>query len=285
VNSWGYVGDSNTYATGATIWGAGDAPLYQTERFWTNGSGGYRFVVPNGDYQVLLKLAEIYPGTQVGTRVFSVQVEGVTVLAHLDLMEAVGLNTAYDLLVPVHVSDGLLDVDLVAEQNYPAVKALAVLSPRQCTPTPSPSATLTPTATATATATDTATMTVSPTVTQTPTVTLSPTETATVTVTPSATETATPSVTPSVTMTVTPTITHLPTKSPTPTEESSPQATVTATQTEMASETPTGTGTAAATSTQTASPTQTATATVSVPPVVTTYAVLLPIIMIVVGDE
>ena len=148
TTTWGYVGDSGTYATSDPVWGTGDQPLYQTERFWTNGSGGYRFVVPNGDYEVLLKLAEIYPGTKVGTRVFSVNVEGVTAVAHLDLTELVGPNVAYDVLAPAHVTDGVLSVDMVTEQNFPALKAIAVFSPRPCTPTVTPS----PTASATATA-------------------------------------------------------------------------------------------------------------------------------------
>ena len=42
-----------------------DDTLYQDERYWSAG-GSYRFDVPNGDYIVDIKLAEIYPTTVCG---------------------------------------------------------------------------------------------------------------------------------------------------------------------------------------------------------------------------
>ena len=205
INTWGYIGDSAVYTTTDPIYGTLDPALYQTERWWVNSNGGYRFEVPNGDYDVLLRFAEIYPQTNVGTRVFTVVVEGVTVLAHLDVLEVAGMNVAYDLLASAHVTDGVLDVDFLAEQNNPELKAVAVLVPRPCTPTPTPSPTPSQTATPTPTGTPTAT----------------------------ATETATE------TPTVTPTTTATAEESPTPTQTPTATATVAATATEMATATPT----------------------------------------------
>ncbi len=270
-NTWGYVGQSAVYANGAPVWGTGDPALYQTERFWTDGGGGYRFVVADGDYLVLLKFAEIYPGVKVGTRVFTVRIEGVDVLAHLDVMDVAGANVAYDVLLPVHVGDGLLSVDFAAEQNLPAVKAIAVLAARPCTPTPTPSAT----ASSTATASPTPTMTASATVTA--------TETEIATATPTATETGVPLPTPSETPTATPAA---------PTETATPPATPTATMTYLPTKTasPTETETAAATHTATLTATASATAqpeathtnTPTSPPTPTStfHAVFLPIIIV-----
>ena len=53
-----------------------------------NGGGGYRIEVANGDYQLLLRFAEIDPQASPGTRIFSVVAEGVTLVSHLDLMES-----------------------------------------------------------------------------------------------------------------------------------------------------------------------------------------------------
>lgn len=219
--AWGYVGASATYSSADPVLGTGDPLLYQSERFWSGGSGGYRFAVPNGAYELVLKLAEIYGPTQVGTRVFTVRVEGVDVLTHLDVLELAGLNLAYDVVLPVQVSDGMLNVDFVAESSLPSVKALGVLSPRPCTPTPTMTATpaITPTPTATATVTDTPEPTSTATATLTPVV--SDTETPTATATATTTETALPSATP----------TLLATKTTTPEEEFTPTATATATST------------------------------------------------------
>jgi uncharacterized repeat protein (TIGR01451 family) len=277
ANTWGYTGASAVYSTADHVWGTGDVALYQTERFWTNGNGGYRFTLPNGDYEVLLKFAEIYPGAKVGTRVFSVRIEGVEVLAHLDLMEIAGANTAYDALIPISVADGLLSVDFVAEQSLPALKAIAVRMPRPCTATPTPSATATNTAIATPS--------------HTPTATATETEMATPTATATETEAATPTVSATPTLADMPTLTPTPSATPTapemtPTETTQPTPTATMTYlpektaTGTPTTTPTATGTpeptATTTSTETAAATATATATTSPP----TYITVLPIIIV-----
>ena len=96
------------------------------------------------------------------------------------------MNRAYDVLAPVHVSDGVLTLDFIAEKSNPTIKAIALLVPQSCTPTATPSATPTHTGTATATATSTST----------PEDTATPTETAQPEDTPTATATATATATP-----------------------------------------------------------------------------------------
>ena len=222
--SWGYIGESATYTTTDVIWGTGEPALYQTERWWQSADGGYRFELPNGDYEVVIKLAEIYAPAKIGSRVFSVQVQGATVMAHLDVLDLAGLDMAYDVVAPAQVRHGILAVDLIAESGNPAVKAIGVRTVAACTPTatPSPTASQTATPTTTATPTLTATARATPTETGTPTPTESATATPSATASPTASETATltasatPSATPSQTATATPTPSETATLLPTP---------------------------------------------------------------------
>ena len=107
---WGYVG-GNTYSTTATISGTPDQKLYQTERYFPSG-GQYLFTVPNGNYEVTLKTAEIY-FTSPSQRVFSVTAEGTPVVSNLDIFAVAGHDTAYDKTFPVTVKDGILNIDFV----------------------------------------------------------------------------------------------------------------------------------------------------------------------------
>jgi chitinase len=123
VGSWGYVGGS-TYANPTSISGTSDPVLYQTERW---GMSAYRFDVPNGTYQVTLKLAEIY-WWDTGQRVFDVGIEGGTVLSNFDIFASCGRFTACDRSFAVTVSDGRLDIEFSAAVNYPKVSAIEVIS-------------------------------------------------------------------------------------------------------------------------------------------------------------
>ena len=278
TNAWGHTGESATYDTTAAIGGTGDQTLYQTERYWTGANGGYRFELPNGDYQVLLKFAEIYEQALPGTRIFSLVVQGATVMAHLDVAEVAGMDVAYDVLVPAQVSNGLLTVGLVPERSYPELKAIAVLLPRPCTATPTPTPSVTRTAAATATQTATPTATATPT---------EPERTSTPTETPTATASATPTASATATFTRTPantptaTWTLLATKTATPEEEASPTSTVTpiaaATETPTITATPSATVADTATATATVADAATATATATVTATVTATATPLQV--------
>ena len=132
-----------------------DDTLYQSERYWNASGGGYRFDVPNGQYQVDLKFAEIYQ-TAAGRRVFDVVIEGVTVVSNLDIFARVGKNVALDLSYATTVSDGRLDVTFTMKTDTPKVNAIHVmpLGP-QNTATPTATPTMTPTRTTTPTRTAT----------------------------------------------------------------------------------------------------------------------------------
>ena len=139
--SWGWDGQAAVYTTTAAIGATDDETLYQTERWWS-GPGGYRVDLPNGDYKVWLHLAEIYPWATRGTRVFSVAVEGQTLLRNIDAAAAAGQYRAYDMWANITVRDGRLDLDMLPLAGNAAIKAIAVYNIGWCQPS---AATATPT--------------------------------------------------------------------------------------------------------------------------------------------
>jgi hypothetical protein len=110
------------YTTTAAIAGTTDDPLYQSERC---GDFSYAIPVTNGDYLVTLKFAEIW-WTQPGQRVFNVLMEGVKVISNLDLVAKVGPNKAYDVTIPVQVTDGQLNIKFKSVVDSAKVSAIMV---------------------------------------------------------------------------------------------------------------------------------------------------------------
>jgi Malectin domain len=110
------------HTTTAAMAGTTDDRLYQSERY---GDFSYAIPVANGDYLVTLKFAEIY-WTQPGKRLFNVLLEGVTVIRKLDLVATVGPNAAYDVVLPVHVADGKLNIAFKSVVDYAKVSAIMV---------------------------------------------------------------------------------------------------------------------------------------------------------------
>jgi Malectin domain/Bacterial TSP3 repeat len=129
VNTAGEVYDADadfsggkTYTTTVAIAGTQDDRLYQSERY---GNFSYNVPMANGSYDVTLKFAEIY-FTSVGQRVFNVSIEGKTVISKLDLVAKVGPKAAYDVTVPVTVSDGMLNIGFQSVINNAKVSAIKV---------------------------------------------------------------------------------------------------------------------------------------------------------------
>jgi len=127
---WGYVGaNRNTYSVGNAITNTSDQVLYQSESYFNPGNGTYRFTVPNGNYRVTLKFAEIYNGiTASNPRIFSVALEGTRVITDLSLFGTSGLYSATDGTYLVTVNDGSLDIDFIKGQENPKVSAIEILS-------------------------------------------------------------------------------------------------------------------------------------------------------------
>lgn len=178
--------------TGNTITGTSDQPLYRSERY---GTESYSFPVPNGNYTVTLKFAEMY-WYNAGQRVFNVLINGSQVLTNFDVVVAAGgRDKALDRTFLTTVTNGMLTINLVTVVDNATISAIQIVSAAPPTATPIPS-TATPVPTSTATAT--------------PPPTSTPTATSTPTIVPTATATAVPTDTPA------PSPTPLPTQTPVP---------------------------------------------------------------------
>jgi hypothetical protein len=106
------------------ITGTTDDPLYQS---WRYGNFTYAVPVADGNYLVLLKFADNL-WAQAGQRVFNVSMEGKVVLSKLDVAAKVGLNAAYDVTLPVTVTDGVLNIDFQSVVGNAMVSGIVVLA-------------------------------------------------------------------------------------------------------------------------------------------------------------
>lgn len=103
--------------------GTEDTPLYQNVRYDLNA---YHINVPNGTYDVTLKLCE--PAyAEKGRRVFGAKVQGKLLFEHLDIFARVGRNRALDLTAKaVAVTDGSVSIEFVREVEFPCIAAIAI---------------------------------------------------------------------------------------------------------------------------------------------------------------
>ncbi|GAA2351495.1 hypothetical protein GCM10010170_041660 [Dactylosporangium salmoneum] len=124
--NWGYDTLYGGSSTASPIAGTTDDALYQTYNLFSNWAG-YKFDVPNGTYQVTLKMVEDWANA-AGQRKFDVRIEGVTVLSAFDIFASCGSLTACDRTFSTTVSDGQLNVqfNMNGGANYATVSAIAV---------------------------------------------------------------------------------------------------------------------------------------------------------------
>lgn len=121
---WGHVA-GNSYQRRNPIAGTDDDAIYQTERW---GLQAYRFTVPAaGSYSVALHFAEIHFNA-AGKRVFSIAIEGETVLRSFDIFAVIGSNTALVRTFTVDVQDGVLDIEFLPEVEDPKISAIEVIA-------------------------------------------------------------------------------------------------------------------------------------------------------------
>ena len=107
--------------------GTSDAALYQSERWGTTFT--YTFAVPDADYVVTLKFAEMYDGAQSnGQRVFDVTLNGQKVLSSFDIFATAGGYTAYDKSFPVTAAGGSIVLRFDGIQGAAKVDAIAVVA-------------------------------------------------------------------------------------------------------------------------------------------------------------
>lgn len=114
----------STYSVTSAISGTSTPTLYQTERY---GTFQYQFAVPDGDYAVNLKFAELY-FTATGQRQFNVKINGKKVLTNFDVVAAAGGGLkAVDRSFPVTVAGGQLTIQFIPVVSTPTVNAIEIL--------------------------------------------------------------------------------------------------------------------------------------------------------------
>jgi hypothetical protein len=142
----GWLGN-NPYGATGDVRGTSDDAIYRDG--WVFPTSWSRSV-PNGTYEVTLKMRESY-FSAAGQRVFDVTAEGQTKLSGIDIVKAVGANTAYDRTFTTTVSDGQLDLGFPRKVDGAVVSAIqlakvSVISPQSPAPSsPSSAPTTAPT--------------------------------------------------------------------------------------------------------------------------------------------
>jgi uncharacterized protein (DUF608 family) len=117
---WVIGGD--TYSASNSIADTEDDTLYHSERY---GDFSYTIPLENGSYDVVLKFAEIYWDDR-GSRVFDVEMEGETIIRYLDLIFRTDKYTAYDVVMPIALTDGELNIDFISTTDNAKLSALEI---------------------------------------------------------------------------------------------------------------------------------------------------------------
>ena len=131
-NSTSYTSNHTVNGRHASVPSEVPQAVFQHER-WDHSSGDemqWFFNLPNpGTYEVRLFFANGYSGTsQPGQRVFSVEIEGSSVLSNYDISADVGHATGVMKSFLVNVSDGTLNIDFFRTgADNPLVNAIEVL--------------------------------------------------------------------------------------------------------------------------------------------------------------
>jgi beta-galactosidase len=124
--SWGFIGERSKFIYSAppdrNVWGTDSDPLYQTMQ---EGLDGYKFDVPDGNYEVELLFAEM-KYEQPNKRVFSVKLNGKTVIDRLDLAATAKPRQAYDRKFTVAANGGLT-VEFVPVVGEPVLSGIRVV--------------------------------------------------------------------------------------------------------------------------------------------------------------
>ena len=121
-------GAGNIYNTGRSIANTLTPYLYLSERFMTGSTLSYKYYVPNGNYQVTLKFAEIY-FTTANQRVMNISINGAQVETNFDVFtKAGGAFTSFDKTYAVTVTNGqiLLALAPALAGHTPKISAIQI---------------------------------------------------------------------------------------------------------------------------------------------------------------
>ena len=88
----------------------------------------YRFNIPNGNYSVTLKFAEIYfMCNKINCRLFNVTIENQMVLINFDIFKEAGaLYKAIDKTFITNVSDGQLNINFTTIKNASKISGIVI---------------------------------------------------------------------------------------------------------------------------------------------------------------
>jgi beta-galactosidase len=110
-----------------TVAGTPAPQVYRTERY---GMDKYQFSLPNGTYTARLHFCETFSGvTAPGGRVFTVKIQGKTVLADLDVFKDAGgfAKPLIKEITNVPVTDGKLVIEFAPKVQKPEINGIEIL--------------------------------------------------------------------------------------------------------------------------------------------------------------
>lgn len=123
AGGWGYLGEAKPVATQKNVWLTTEDPLYQT---MLKELSGYRFDVPDGDYDVELRFVES-EFDQAGKRIFDVSINGEAVIRRLDLAREYGLMKPFARRFHARVTDSKgLHIEFTPVVGPPILSAVRV---------------------------------------------------------------------------------------------------------------------------------------------------------------
>jgi Malectin domain/Immunoglobulin domain/PQQ enzyme repeat len=122
------TGNLSRCAPRSTVTGTSDPFLFKSARWGGTNTPElqYTFRLPNGSYIVNLYFAETC-GFPAGTRVFDVQLQGVTVFSALDIAKIAGLNHSLIESATVSVRKRRLTIRFVHHLNNPMINAIEIV--------------------------------------------------------------------------------------------------------------------------------------------------------------
>ena len=128
ANGFGYQGGNSCNTNIHDLVGGteGITPLYTGRRAWAN-QFSYLFDLRAGFYAVTFYLCELVQHGE-GFRVFSISIEGDTLVQDLDIFQIVGKEYALPQRFLVHCLDGQLDINFIPVISGGTVSALSVQS-------------------------------------------------------------------------------------------------------------------------------------------------------------
>ena len=111
--------------------------LFYSERITNNANPTapffYKIPVTNGTYTVKLYWAEVYWGVHpdgipggVGSRIFSVTMEGLPIVSNIDLFDELGAATADTRMYDIEVTDGELTIMLQSTVDRPKISGIEI---------------------------------------------------------------------------------------------------------------------------------------------------------------